>query len=521
MFRPARRSGFALLAALLIPLAALLSSSCGREPAAEAPAAPETTATRAASDAPPPGGEELLPELVETAETLRVLQPWTGDFDGMVERRVIRVLVAYSKTHYFVDKGTQRGLTYEFGRMFEDDLNRKLEKRHLRVNVAFVPVARDQLIPALLEGRGDVAAANLTITPARLAQVDFSAPTQRNVDEIVVSGPAGRPVASAEDLSGQEVYIRRSSSFFESVQELNRKLEAAGRAPVRVREAPEVLADEDLIEMVNAGLVPATVCDLPIAEFWAQVFDQLTLNREAKLRTGGQIAMMIRKGSPLLKAELDAFLARYGEGTKERNVLLQRYLKSTKYVRAATSPDERRKLEATRDIFRRYAEQYSLDYVLMLAQSYQESRLDHAARSPVGAIGIMQVMPATGAELAVGDITQLEPNIHAGVKYIRFMIDRYYADEPMTPLDKGLFAFASYNAGPNRIRQLRERAAKRGLDPNVWFNNVEVVAAEAIGRETVQYVSNIYKYYLAYKLLLEEREKVEAAKQQAAGATAK
>ena len=467
----------------------------------------------AAADAEGPVAEnsgDLLPPEMDSA--VGRLPPWTGDLDGMIERRRIRMLVTVSKTHYFVDKGTQRGLAYESGKLFEEELNRRLGKKNVGVHVVFVPVSHDDLIPALLAGRGDIAAANLTITPERLAEVDFTAPTWRNVDEIVATGPAGAPVARAEDLSGNEVYLRRSSSFFASVEALNRRLAAAGRPPVRVREAPEVLSDEDILEMVNAGLVPATVIDSHIGEFWARVFPDLVLCREAKLRTDGEIGMMIRKGSPKLKAELDGFLSRHPEGSKDRNILLQRYLKSTKFAAAATSPEERKKLEATVDLFRRYSGQYDLDYLLMLAQGYQESRLDQGAKSSVGAVGIMQIMPATGAELAVGDIHQLEPNIHGGAKYIRFLIDKYFADEPMTPLDKGLFAFASYNAGPGRIRQLRKRAADRGLDPNVWFNNVELVAAEAIGRETVQYVSNIYKYYLAYSLLMEQRTEVQAAK---------
>ena len=150
---------------------------------------------------------------------------------------------------------------------------------------------------------------------------------------------------------------------------------------------------------------------------------------------------------------------------------------------------------------RKYGDRYSLDYVLMAAQGYQESQLDHSRKSAVGAIGVMQVMPATGKDMKVGDITQLEPNVHAGVKYVRFMMDQFYANEPMDALNKGLFTFASYNAGPGRMKQMRELAAKRGLNPNVWFNNVELVVADKIGRETVQYVSNIYKYYLAYKML--------------------
>jgi membrane-bound lytic murein transglycosylase MltF len=157
------------------------------------------------------------------------------------------------------------------------------------------------------------------------------------------------------------------------------------------------------------------------------------------------------------------------------------------------------------DLFRKYGEKYDMDYLLMMAQGYQESTLNQQARSPVGAIGVMQVMPATGKDMGVGDITQLEHNINAGVKYMRFMMNQFYADEPMDALNKGLFTFASYNAGPGRLQQLRKQAAKRGLDPNVWFNNVEVIASDRISRETVQYVSNIYKYYLAYRLVAEER----------------
>ncbi|HSD50762.1 MAG TPA: transglycosylase SLT domain-containing protein, partial [Candidatus Methylomirabilis sp.] len=202
---------------------------------------------------------------------------------------------------------------------------------------------------------------------------------------------------------------------------------------------------------------------------------------------------------------LDDFLTRHGKGTASGNTILLRYLKSAKYVKDAASEAERRRFLALLQIFQKYGNQYDVDWLLMAAQGYQESQLNQAAKSPVGAIGVMQVMPATGKELAVGDITQIEPNIHAGVKYMRFMMNQFYANEPMDPLNKGLFTFASYNAGPGRLQQLRKLAAKRGLDPNVWFNNVELIAAQKIGRETVTYVANIYKYYLAYRMVEEER----------------
>ncbi len=438
---------------------------------------------------------------------------WTGDLDGMIKRRQIRILVPYSKTFYFVDRGTQRGLAYELGRSFEEELNRKLKAKHTRVHVLFVPVARDEIIPALREGRGDVAMANLTITPERLKQVDFSDPTARNVAEIVVTGPGAEPITTVQDLSGKEVYIRKSSSFYESLEKLNADFSKAGKAPVKIRLAPENLETEDILEMVNAGLVKVTIADDHIAKFWKQIFTKLTLHPEAAVRTGGEIGWMIRKESPQLKAELNTFLTRYPEGSSRRNQLLQKYLKSTKYAKEATSKEEIAKFDRTVEFFRRYGDRYDLDYLLLMAQGYQESRLDQGAKSAVGAIGVMQVMPATGKDLAVGDITQLEPNIHAGVKYMRFMMNQFYKDEPMDTLNKGLFTFASYNAGPGRVQQLRKLTAKRGLDPNVWFNNVELIAAEKIGRETVTYVANIYKYYLAYRMVEEERAEREKAKE--------
>jgi membrane-bound lytic murein transglycosylase MltF len=180
-------------------------------------------------------------------------------------------------------------------------------------------------------------------------------------------------------------------------------------------------------------------------------------------------------------------------------------------VKNATSEKERKKFLALLDLFKTYGDRYKFDYLLMAAQGYQESRLEQNAKSHVGAIGVMQLMPQTGKEQNVGDIRKVEPNVHAGVKYMRFIRNQYFENEPMDDLNKGLFTFAAYNAGPGRIRQLRRETAARGLDPNVWFGNVERLASERIGRETVTYVSNIYKYYLAYRLAVARIESRKAA----------
>ena len=481
----------------------------------------------AAAEAKPPSPSTRRELLTISPE--EAMKPWTGDLDGMIKRRVIRVLTVYSKSFYFVDKGVQRGAAYDFFRLVEADLNKKLTKdkapnqKHLKVNVMFIPVARDELLPALVDGKGDIAASNLTITDERQKLVDFTLPMYPNVSEVVLSGPASPAVSSVEDLGGKEVFVRKSSSYYESLVALNQRFSAEKKPAVLIKEAPETLEDEDLIEMLNAGLIPLIVVDKHKADLWKQVFSKITVHEDVAVRTGGDVAAAIRKGSPQLKAALDDFVVRHRKGTSVGNTIMTRYLKSAKYVKDAASESERKKFLGLIQYFQKYGDKYDVDWLLMAAQGYQESQLNQAARSPVGAIGVMQVMPATGRELGVGDIAEAEPNIHAGIKYMRWMIDEYYGNEPMTKLDKALFAYASYNAGAGRISQLRKEAARRGLDPNVWFHNVEYVAAEKIGAETVTYVSNIYKYYIAYRLILEaraEREQtIEKLKEQSKGAS--
>lgn len=439
-----------------------------------------------------------------------IMQPQKGDLPDMINRRAIRVLTTYSKTFFFIDKGTQRGATHDLFIALEKDLNnqlakeKKLKQKHLKVRIVFIPVTRDNLFKALNEGKGDIAAANLTITSSRQEQVAFTTPLYSDVKELLVSGPSSPDVKNLEQLSGKTVFVRRSSSYYESLQRLNARFAKASLPPVILQEAPEALEDEDLLEMLNAGLIPLIVVDRHKALFWKQVFPEIQVHDDIVLRDGGSIAWAVRKDNPQLLAVLNNFVKNNRQGSTLGNMILLRYLKSATYVKNAAANRERAKFLQMVEIFRKYGERYDVDWLLMAAQGYQESRLNQSVRSHVGAIGVMQVMPATGKELKVGDIKKIDPNIHAGVKYMRWMIDHYYGDQPMTPLDKALFSFASYNAGPARIARLRTETQKRGFDPNIWFGNVENLAAEKIGAETVTYVSNIYKYYIAYRLIMDD-----------------
>jgi membrane-bound lytic murein transglycosylase MltF len=496
-------------AAALILAFVASSAACTETQKSVDSAPPVQAAPAGAGDAgaapPTPAAEEDAPSNEAIA---RVLAPWTGDLDGMLKRGHLRMLVAFSKTNYFLDKAQQRGLTYDAGQLLEAFLNERLKTKTVKLHVVYIPVSRDRIFDELARGRGDLAAAGLTITPDRQAVVDFAPPFLSNVREVVVTAADQPAVAHAEDLSGRTVHVRRSSSYFTSLAGLNRQLGASGRPPVTVVEAPEALEDEDLLEMVNAGLIPATIVNDHVAAFWTDVFDNLRV-QPAHVRADGQIAWAIRKGTPQLREAVDTFVRANAQGSRHFNILYQRYLKNTAYVKNAATESEMRKFRQVRSLFERFGGQYDLPWLLLAAQGYQESQLDQRRQSPVGAVGVMQIKPSTAAGSPInitGVDASVEKNIQAGAKYLRFIVDQYYADEPMERIDKGLFAVASYNAGPARIAQLRRKAAALGLDENRWFGNVEVVAAREIGRETVTYVSNIYKYYVSYNLLMQEAQ---------------
>jgi membrane-bound lytic murein transglycosylase MltF len=490
----------------MLALIALAVASCSQHKSTPPGGNPSEAAAAGGAAAP---GERPLEALPEELRRLAD-HTFTGDLDGMVKRRIIRAGVPFSRTFYFIDKGQPRGLSYEYLMMFEDKINQQFKTGNERVHILFLPMPRDKLLPALAAGKVDVVVAQFTDTPERRKLVDFSIPTRKNVNEVVVTGPGSPAINSLDDLSGKRVFVRKSSSYYTSLQALNGRLKEAHKSPVIVDAAPETLEDDDLLEMVNAGLVPAIVVDNYLAEYWKQIFPHLDIHENVQLRSNGNLAVAFRKNSPQFAQAANDFIAKYGLNSVTGRVLNRKYLQNTQYVTDAASQDERRRFLDMANIFRKYGDSYKFDYLLMAAQGYQESRLNQDAKSHVGAIGVMQLVPATGAEQKVGDIRQLDPNIHAGVKYMRYIRDRYFEKEPMTDLDKGLFTFAAYNAGAGRIRQLRQEAAARGLNPNVWFGNVERIASERIGRETVTYVANIYKYYIAYRLIMAEQARRKA-----------
>jgi membrane-bound lytic murein transglycosylase MltF len=456
------------------------------------------------------------PAAAPRALPTQVAGAWKGDFDGMIERRAIRVLVPYSRTLYFNDKGQERGVSADTVRDFERYINQTYRKQLGKrpITVVIRPTTRDKLLTGVADGLGDIAAGNLTATEARKKLVDFVAPVdQKPVSELVITGPKSQAVATADDLSGKTVHVRKTSSYYESLMALNGRLQKAGKPLAKLVLVPDALEDEDMMEMVNAGLLEAIVVDDWKARIWAQVLPKLIVNEGAAVRSGGLIGWAIRKDSPKLQEILNEYYANYVKKQNLWAVRLKQYHSRVKQVGNATARESVERFESTLELFRKYGEKYRFDPLMLAAQGYQESRLDQQAKSHVGAIGVMQIMPATGAELKVGDIRVTEPNIHGGAKYMDQLMSRYLGDADFDETNRTLFAFACYNAGPGNIARMRREAEKRGLDQDKWFNNVELVTAEKIGIETTTYVRNIYKYYVAYKLMLEAQEAQKKARE--------
>jgi membrane-bound lytic murein transglycosylase MltF len=426
-------------------------------------------------------------------------------------KRLIRVLVSYNDTNYFVvDGGKQRGLEYDLMRTFEKYLNGGKVPTDKGLHLVFISVPFDQLLPKLVAGEGDVAAAGFTITPEREKLVAFSRPYRKNVTEILVRHSATKPLASLQDLAGKRMHLVSGSSYLSHTHRLNQRFAREGLKPVLVEEVDPNLEAEDVLQMVNANIYRYTLVDDHIAMLWSQVLDNIVIQPDISVNQGGEIAWAVRKNNPALLARLNKFVAGHKQGTLLGNMLFKRYYKNTRWVRNPVNKQSKSTIAKLRPYFRKYGEMYHIDWKLLAALAFQESGLDQKKKNRSGAVGVMQIKPSTAADKNIGIkgvAKSAEKNIHAGAKYLAFLRKRYFSDPAISKEAQIDFTLAAYNAGPARVQSLRKKAAKKGLDRNQWFFNVEHVARKQIGKETVTYVANILKYYIAFESAEETLEK--------------
>ena len=436
---------------------------------------------------------------------LELEQIFSGDLPEMRKRKQIRALVTYSKTDFFFYRGQARGIQVEFLHAYEKFINKGIKRTADKIRITYLPVTFDKLIPALREGRGDIAAAFLTITPERKKLLGFASGGKMKVSELVVTHKDIASPETVDDLSGKSVYVLSNSSYIRHLEQLNLKLRRKRSPPVKIIPADPDLLSEDILELVNSGVVPITIVDDYKARVWQKVLPDIRVHETISISDANTVGWATRKQNTALTESLNRFARKVGKGTLLGNMLFKRYYSETRWIDNPVSKKERRRQQVFTALFRKYGKRYDFDHLALMAQAYQESGLDNKKESSRGAVGVMQLLPSTAADpnVNIKNIRVLENNIHAGAKYLAFIRDRYFNDPGINHKNRLAFTWAAYNAGPARIRKVRDKTAKMGLDPNIWFGNVELAAGKYIGREPVQYVANIYKYYVAYKLASE------------------
>ncbi len=440
----------------------------------------------------------LLPTLAFSLELSPLTQvPYIGDLNILKKKGTVRVLVSADLGFYYIEKGQPKGIIAEFLHHFELHLH----KNKINVNVQIIPVPRDDLLDALEAGFGDVAVANLTITPQRLKYVDFSDPIISNSQEWLVTSKSIPTITSFENLSGEEVWVRASSSYFESLQQINKQLSSNGIPPIHIQFIEENLQDYELMEMINQDILPITVIDSHKSQLWTKIMDNIVIHEDLPIRTNANIGWAMRKDSPQLKSAINQYAKKIKQGSFLGNVIYNKYLDNTKWLKNALNPDTVKQFNHLAVLFEQYAEEYDFDWLMISAQAYQESRFNNHLVSHMGAVGIMQVLPKTAKEpyINIQNFRKLEPNIHAGVKYMSFVHKRYFLKPEITKENQMYFSLAAYNAGPANVRKMRRMAVKHGYNPNIWFNNVEIMARKYVSKEPVHYVKNISRYYVIYK----------------------
>lgn len=435
-------------------------------------------------------------------------EAYKDDLPGLIQKKYIRVLTTLNRTNFYLSEGRLVGYEYNMLKGYEKYLNKQIRKNKLNIVLEFIPVERDELIPRLVQGYGDIAAAAMTITEARKKKVDFTRPYLTGINEIVVTGKNIADLNTIEDLSGKTMCVRKSSSYYQSLLTLNETFRKKELKRVNIKELSEELETESILEMVNSGAIDMTVADSNIARVWSKVLKNITLHEKIVLRKGAQIAWMVRKNNPKLRSSLNTFLTTHKKGTFLGNIYFNRYFKKTAALKNPHEINDWEKVKQYKGVIQKYADQYDFDWVLILAVAFQESGLDQSRKSHAGAVGIMQVLPTTAKDKMVGidDITTVENNVHAGVKYLAFLRDTYFTNKKIRTRDRIRLALASYNAGPGNIQKAQRLAEKMGLNKNRWFRNVEIAVLRIVGQETVRYVSNINKYYILYQTLLEQEQ---------------
>jgi membrane-bound lytic murein transglycosylase MltF len=441
------------------------------------------------------GFENKLRERLQLASG--IIEEKTSDLPEMLKTNKVRVLTTYTFGNYFVYKGKAYGFEYSLMEEFRKFLN-KDRKRGIQVEFHYFPIPYDLLIPALNSGYGDIVAANLTIIPERSQGADFTDPYLWDLKEVLVSHDSMEGIQKIEDLSGREVHIRENSSYYYSLKRLNERLERQNLDPVKIITLPGIVNTGEILELINSSVINMTVADNHIASMADEllpnirVFDQLVINDDVKF------GWLVRENNPQLKEGLNEFIKTIKKGTLLGNIYFKRYFKENPWAREYLKQEDLDKFSTYAPIFKKYGEMYDIDWMLVEAQAFQESGLDPDVRSQAGAVGLMQLLPSTAKYIGFDDIQSSDNNVHAGVKYLKYLMDQYFPEDKFSKAERLRFALAAYNAGPGNMQKSMRKTEELGYDSTKWFENTELGTLSQVGLEPVHYVRNINKYYLSF-----------------------
>ena len=426
-------------------------------------------------------------------------QTFTDDLPGLKERRRLRMITRNNAMTYFIYRGQQIGFEYELIKRFASQHDLRLE--------IVIPNSHAELLSYLNEGKGDVVASAMTITEERQEQVAFTLP-YNEVSELVVVHADDDSIASLQDLAGRTIHVRASSSFYTTLMALRDSIKGLEIAIV-----PDNIETEDILAGVEEGIYDLTMCDSHLLDIERAYGRRLKAALSIK---PSALGWAVRKDNTELLAALNEYI-KEEKGGLFFNMMKKRYFKSTRAV--ARAKDSTRvglsgQLSPYDELIKKYASQYGQDWRLITAQMYQESKFDPEAVSWVGAQGLMQVMPSTGEQLGFTNLQEPQESIHAGVKYMRQLINRFDHKLPME--ERIRFALASYNVGYGHMLDARRLAREMGWDPNRWFGHVERAMrllsqpdyyeraryGFCRGGQPVHYVENIQNFYDAYVEIL-------------------
>lgn len=436
------------------------------------------------------------PQTTSNSISSRILSPFHGDLPELRQRRIIRVLVSYNRTNFFLTEKGFRGIEYDLLTAYINYLNRGPRKERYQTHLTFIPMPFSEILTQLHNGYGDIAASGFTITPERQAMVNFTHPYIEDVQEILVSHKSAEPIQRMEDFSGKQIIVVSNSSYVIHLEAINQTLGRLGLPTMEVIRADPLMESEDILALLNEDIYQYTIVDSHIAKLWQQVLENIQVHEKMIIHHHSEIGWALRPNTPILQQSLNTFIQNYARpGRFLGNSLYRKYFDNTYWVEKPLTHDLLKRITCLKYYFQLYAEFYDFDWQLIAALAYQESRFQRNKTSHAGAVGMMQIKPSTARDRNVNlpDIEDLETNIHAGVKYLAYLRDRYFDSEDYSKEDRNNFALAAYNAGPRKVLQLQQKAEQVGLNPHNWFYNVETIARQVIGHETVNYVTTIQK----------------------------